>query len=124
MAELSLDQLCERILQIKSAKATQDRLLEELNQQVLTQLQELGVHSLTTEGGKKITRVTSSTKEWDLTVLKDILLPLGLWAQVIVTKEELDRAALEHLLDRELVSQEELQPALSEKQRKPYPKIT
>lgn len=120
----SLDELCNQIIQIKAAQKRQAEILDQKNAEVMSRLDELGLHSTKTEGGHQITVVRSSTKEWDLTVLKDILWPLGLWGRVAIVKEELDRAALEVCLDQHKVTEEALLPALTVKERKPYPKIS
>lgn len=124
MTDLSLDGLCVKVALIKQAKAKQEQILAELNDEILDRLNTLGVHSLTTEEGRKITAVRSSSKEWDMTILKDILVPMGLWEAVTFLKEELDREKLETLLDRERVNEADLLPALTVKERKPYPKIS
>lgn len=124
MEELSLDELAHRIGELEQRIAHQRGACDALKAHLLERLEAQGVTSTVTEEGRRITVVRSQTTSWDTDILKDILVPLGLWERVRVIREDVDDRALERLVDGGDLSLDRLQPALSVNQRKAYPKIT
>lgn len=124
MSEPSLDDLIEQrqLLSLREKAAKDQR--EEVDQLILAKLAEAGVAQAVTKSGHKVTRVEGQRRTWKINVLRDILAPRGLWAQVRILREELDKDQLTLLLDAGQVSEEELAPALEVADLKPYPKIT
>jgi hypothetical protein len=104
--------------------ATLQEVADGFKNELVRRLTEQGVSSTTTTSGRKITVVRGQTTAWDTEVLKDILTPLGLWEQARIVTEVVDERALERLLDQGQLQQEALQPAMTVKERRPYPKIT
>jgi hypothetical protein len=116
--------MIERLARAEAELMAQKEIVEQLRVSLVEQLGALGVSSTVTESGRRVTVVRSTSTSWDVEVLKDILAPRGLWEQARIVQEVVDDKAIERLVDRGDVRLEEIEPALSVKERKPYPKVS
>lgn len=123
MAEdLDYDQLCDHLEGFEAMRDQAEQAIAHVKQGIMDRLVTQGAKSTTTAKGRKITLVEPVRSSWDEAVLKDILGPL--WAEVVVVKEILDTNKLDHVVDREKIAPATLQEAVTEKEVKPYIKIT
>jgi len=120
----NLDDLVQDLIKAERAFAEQKQLVDDLKQQVVAAMEEVGVASTVTAAGHRVTVVRGAVSHWDTEILKDILAPLGLWERARVLREAVDEPAIERMVDQNELTLEQLQPALEVRERRAYPKIT
>lgn len=120
----NLDDLVQRLVEAERVFAEQKQIVDDLKQEVVQVMSDIGAASTVTAAGHRVTVVRGTTTHWDVEVLKDILAPLGLWERARMIRESVDEPALERMVDQHEVTLEQLQPALEVKERRAYPKIT
>lgn len=120
----NLDDLVQRLVEAERVFAEQKQIVDDLKQEVVQVMSDIGAASTVTAAGHRVTVVRGTVTHWDVEVLKDILAPLGLWERARMIRESVDEPALERMVDQHEVTLEQLQPALEVKERRAYPKIT
>ena len=122
--ETTLDGLVDALEKAQERADALKQVIDSVRQEITARLREQGVTSTTTEAGRKITIVTGQTTSWDMDLIKDILIPLDLWDRVRVVTEVVDEGALERLVDQGAIAPDRLQPAMTVREKRPYPRIT
>lgn len=120
----NLDDLVQDLIKAERVFAEQKQLVDDLKQQVVAAMEEVGAASTVTAAGHRVTVVRGTVSHWDTEILKDILAPLGLWERARVLRETVDEPAIERMVDQNELTLEQLQPALEVRERRAYPKIT
>lgn len=120
----TLDNLIERLGHAEAELMAHKQIVEQLRVDLVERLSSLGVSSTVTESGRRVTIVRSNSTSWDVEVLKDILIPRGLWERARIVQEVVDDNAVERMVDVGEITLAEIEPALSVKERKPYPKVS
>ena len=121
---VTLEELLEALAEEERQLSAAKNRVEEMRSELVGRMESLGISSTTTDGGYRVTVVRGTTVAWDVEVLKDILIPRGLWERARTIQEVVDEAAVERMVDLGEVSLAEIQPAITVKDRKPYPKVS
>ena len=122
--DVTLEQLLEGLAEEERQLSATKQRVEEMRSELVGRMESLGISSTTTDGGYRVTVVRSTSAAWDVEVLKDILIPRGLWERARTIQEVVDEGAIERMVNLGEVTLAEIEPALSVKERKPYPKVT
>jgi hypothetical protein len=120
----TLEQLLEQLAEEERTLSASKQRVEEMRSEVVGRMEDLGIASTTTDGGYRVTVVRGTIVSWDVEVLKDILVPRGLWERARTIQEVVDEAAIERMVDLGEIGLDEIQPAVNVKARKPYPKVS
>lgn len=118
---VDLDQLCNALESIKAMRDKAETGIKNIQGQLTDQLNALGSKTVTTRSGRKITLVESTSTSWDEKVIRDIIGP-QLWEEV--TRQVLDPAKLEAVVEREKIPPSSLKDAVVETPRASYIRVT